>query len=185
MKNIIASIRLSIISIIGCVIIYGLINLGFAQIFFPESAQGSLIYNEKGEVVGSSKIAQAFTSPKYFKPRPSAVNYNASGSGGSNLGPNSTKLRERAILSIAEYGATPESPLPTDLATASGSGLDPHISYQAAIYQIPGIAKARKMSEEALQKLVDQQVFYSGGLLKPSKLINVLELNIVLDHNQP
>lgn len=184
MKNIIASIRLSLISIVGCVIIYGLINLGFAQIFFPESAQGSLIHNEKGEIIGSSKIAQGFTSPKYFKPRPSAVDYNASGSGGSNLAPTSTKLRDRALLSIAQYGATPESPLPADLAAASGSGLDPHISYQAAIYQIPAIAKARNMSEEALRKIVDQQVTYSGGLLKPSKLINVLELNIVLDHNQ-
>lgn len=180
-SSIFGALRLALFSIFVCCVLYTLFIWGAAQLFVPESANGHLIRNSAGEVIGSSQIAQKFTAGRYFHSRPSAVDYNGAGAGGSNLASTSPVLRERVKKRIAEYGATKAHPLPADLATASGSGLDPHISLAAAQYQIPRIAKTRSIPEEAVGKIVRESVSYPGGFIRSEPFVNVLELNLKLD----
>lgn len=168
-------------------LIYPLVTTGVAKLAFPHQAAGSLI-ERNGQVIGSSLIGQAFSSPGYFWGRPSATSpmpYNAASSGGSNLGPTNPDLtqtvKERiAALKAADPGNT--APVPVDLVTASASGLDPQISPAAADYQIARVARARKLPEEIVRKLVEQHTqagAWMGLLGDPT--VNVLELNLDLD----
>lgn len=167
-------------------IAYPAIVTGVAQVFFPLQANGSLIY-VNGQLVGSELIGQYFTDPKYFWGRPSTtlpLPYNAAASSGSNLAPTNRKLEQVVRERIdALQTADPENdlPVPVDLVTASASGLDPHISVAAALYQVSRVARERGLSEEQVRLLVEQ---YSenrqlGFLGEPR--VNVLKLNLALD----
>jgi potassium-transporting ATPase KdpC subunit len=167
-------------------IVYPLAFTGIAQVVFPKQANGSLIYRD-GRPVGSELIGQGFTDSKYFWPRPSATTpmpYNAGSSGGSNLGPTNSDLakavEERvAALKAADPGN--KAPIPVDLVTASGSGLDPHITPAAAQYQVARVAKARSLDTETVQQAVARHTTgRTLGLLGEPR-VNVVELNVDLD----
>lgn len=181
MKSIIATLRIVAASMVICVGCYTAIVLGFAKVFASEKSEGSLIRNAEGQIIGSKQIAQAFTKPEYFWPRPSAVSYNGAGAGGSNKSPTSSDLTERAAELVKLYGATAEKPLPAELAAASGGGLDPHITEHSALYQAPRVAQARGVDQAKIESFIKEQAFSPGGLFTPERLVNVLELNLALD----
>jgi K+-transporting ATPase ATPase C chain len=167
-----------------CVVGYAAVIWGIGRVLTPNTAQGSLITAADGTVIGSRLIAQKFTQPKYFWPRPSAAGkdgYDAMSAAGSNKSPTSPDLTARATEIVAQYGATPEKPLPAELAAASGGGLDPHISEHAALYQAQRVAEARGLPQEQVEGLVRDYVFAPGAVLTPDRLVNVLELNLALD----
>jgi potassium-transporting ATPase KdpC subunit len=176
---------------------YPLAMTGIAGVLFPRQAQGSLIEKD-GKVVGSALIGQEFKDDKYFHGRPSATTapdpadssktvpapYNAANSGGSNLGPTSKALNDRIKEDVEKLKAeNPGSSVPVDLVTTSGSGLDPDISPEAALFQVPRVAKARNMPEERVRDLVNKttQGRLLGLLGEPR--VNVLALNLALDAN--
>jgi K+-transporting ATPase ATPase C chain len=171
-------------------LLYPLIVTGIAQLAFPHQANGSLIV-VNGKTVGSTLIGQQFTDPKYFWGRLSATGpypYNAASSSGSNLGPTNPALLDEvkariSALKAADPGNT--QPIPVDLVTSSGSGLDPDISVAAALYQLPRVARLRGLSESAVRALVDQytQGRTLGFLGEPR--VNVLQLNLALDGIKP
>ena len=168
-------------------ILYPLAVWGVAQVAFPHQANGSLIRNERGETIGSELIGQQFTGARYFRSRPSAAGngYDASASGGSNLGPTSQKLIERITTGGEAWQAENlNSPVPADLVTTSGSGLDPHISPAAAAFQIPRVARERGLTEGQVEEVVER--FTEGrtfGLLGEPR-VNVLKLNLALDERE-
>jgi K+-transporting ATPase ATPase C chain len=164
-----------------CVAGYTLLIWAVAQGITPDTANGSLITRGDGTIIGSRLIAQKFESPGYFWPRPSAVDYNASGAAGSNKSPTSADLTDRASKTVEAHGASASKPLPADLAAASGGGLDPHISERAALFQVERVANARKLPSSTLEKLIAEQALAPGGLLTPERVVNVLELNLALD----
>jgi K+-transporting ATPase ATPase C chain len=181
MQSLVASIRLAVATMAICVVGYAAVIWGVGRLFTPDTAQGSLIMEADGTVAGSRLIAQKFTEPGYFWPRPSAVEYNGAGAGGSNKSPTSPDLIDRTKEIIAQYGATTENPLPPELAAASGGGLDPHISEHAALYQAPRVAEARGLPLSEIHGVIREQVFAPGAFLTPDRLVNVLELNLALD----
>jgi K+-transporting ATPase ATPase C chain len=180
-------------------LIYPFIMTGIAQAIFPHQANGSLVV-QNGNVVGSELMGQSFTSDNYFHGRPSATSmpdpkdpaktvdapYNAANSSGSNLGPTSKTLIERVTKDVEERKAqNPNARIPTDLVTASGSGLDPHISPEAALFQVLRIAKARNLAEDRLRQLVNEKT--EGRVLGVfgEPRVNVLALNMALDRAAP
>jgi K+-transporting ATPase ATPase C chain len=183
MQIIMSSIRITVVSMAICVGGYTGIVWAIGQTITPETAEGSLITRADGTVIGSRQLAQAFTQPQYFWPRPSAVDYNGAGAGGSNKSPTSTDLTERATELVAAYGATTGNPLPAELAAASGAGLDPHITERAARYQVQRIAQARNVPIDRIEQIIDRNAFAPGGGFTPDRLVNVLEMNIALDNN--
>jgi K+-transporting ATPase ATPase C chain len=192
-------IRPAIVFVVALTIITGLIYpfvmTGVAGVIFPYQAQGSLIERD-GKVIGSALIGQEFTGDGYFHGRPSATvapdpndasktvpaPYNAANSGGSNLGPTNKALIERVQGDVDKLKQeNPSAPVPIDLVTTTGSGLDPHISPAAALFQVPRVAKARNMPEDRVRQLVDEHVEgRSFGLLGEPR-VNVLALNLALD----
>jgi potassium-transporting ATPase KdpC subunit len=174
---------------------YPLAITGFTQAVLPAQANGSLVVKD-GKVIGSSLIGQSFTSERYFHGRPSATStadpasasktidapYNAASSSGSNLGPSSKALKDAVTERAAAVGT---GPAPADLVTASASGLDPHISPEAAIVQIARIAKARSIAEPALRILVDRLIEGRDFAVLGERRINVLALNLALDALKP
>jgi potassium-transporting ATPase KdpC subunit len=168
-------------------LIYPLLITGCAQLFFPTQANGSLLLDREGKPRGSSLIGQAFDEPKYFWGRPSATMpypYNAEASSGSNLGPTNPALVERVQNDVLRYrrtNAESHQSIPVDLVTASGSGLDPHVSVAGVEYQIPRVARARGMHPKALKTLVEQHIEGRQWLLFGEPRVNILKLNLALD----
>ncbi len=190
---ILRSVRTAVISILLFTVItgvlYPLLVTGMAQVLFPGKAHGSLITKD-GRVLGSELIGQPFSDPKYFWSRLSATSpyaYNASASGGSNYGPLNPALTDevrRRVQDLRAADSTNTKPVPIDLATSSGSGLDPHISVAAARYQLERVARARHLDVDRVSSLVDQNTEgrQLGFLGEPR--VNVLKLNLALDQLQ-
>ena len=159
-----------------------------AQLWFSDQANGSLISNDRGQLIGSALIGQNFTDPGHFWGRPSATTpypYNAAASSGSNLGPTNPALSAAVADRIAALKAVDPgnpAPLPADLVTASASGLDPHISIAAAQYQLQRVAKARHLSGDQLQSLVNAHIEKRQWGVFGEPRVNVLQLNLALDH---
>jgi potassium-transporting ATPase KdpC subunit len=184
-----AQLRAALVAVIVLTIltgvIYPLVVTGIAQLVFHRQANGSLI-EEDGKVVGSSLIGQAFDDPKYFWGRPSATNppYDGGNSGASNLGPTNPDLIKNVqarIDALKKEDPENKKPIPVDLVTASGSGLDPHISPAAAEYQVPRIARVRGIKPDSLRKLVAEHTEgRTFGFLGEPR-VNVLELNLAVD----
>lgn len=172
-------------------VIYPLVVTAFAQLFYADKANGSLLYDAKGQAVGSALIGQSFTLPKYFWGRASATSpypYNAGASSGSNLGATNPVLIDAVNARVKTLRAADPSnktPVPVDLVTASGSGLDPHISLAAVEYQIKRVAKARNMDENKLRELVNAHTESRQWLVFGEPRVNVLQLNLALDTKQP
>lgn len=164
-------------------VLYPLAVTGFAQVFFPHQANGSLIAIDD-RTYGSELIGQQFDEPKYFWGRPSAAGYNAAASSGSNYGPMNPALQEdiRARIKVLK-DADPDNnpPIPVDLVTASASGLDPHISVAAALYQVPRVAAARGWREAQVKSLVEQHIEARQFGILGERRVNVLLLNLALD----
>jgi potassium-transporting ATPase KdpC subunit len=179
--NLAASLRITLVTIVFCGGLYPLVILGFARIAAPDLASGSLLHDGGGHVVGSRLIAQAFTRPGYFWPRPSAVNYDASAAGGSNLSPASPEVRARALKMVAAYHAGAGKPLPADLAAASGSGLDPFITLPAALYQAPRVARSRGMNLPDVELMLRRNASGNRPFRTGEGLVNVVEVNLELD----
>jgi len=173
MKDLLIAVRTTLVLLVLVCGIYPAVVWAIGQIAFRDEANGSLIVRD-GRVIGSSLIGQPFTSDRYFHPRPSAVDFNAQASGGSNLGPTSRKLRDR--IKAAPAG------LPADAVTTSASGLDPHISPAAAEFQVSRVARERGMSEDEVRQIVSAHTEgrQFGFLGEPR--VNVLELNLDLDN---
>ena len=177
----------TLILTVVCCVVYPLVVFGIAQAAFPHKANGSLIVAKDGTVRGSELLGQNFTEPKYFHPRPSAAGngYDAANSSGSNLGPTSQKLRDAIRDRIAAYraenGLKANESIPADAVTASGSGLDPHISVRNAALQTTRVAKARSLSTDRVSELIrlNTDAPDLGILGEPG--VNVLRLNLALD----
>jgi len=192
MKNIFAEFGRSIVAIIFFAVIlcglYPLVVYGMGQLLFPHQANGSLLVDKSGAIRGSSLLAQNFTGADYFHPRPSAAGsngYDATSSGGSNLGPTSSNLVANIAANISSYRSdnnlATNAPVPADAVTASASGLDPHISLANAEIQIPRVAKARGISEEQVRKLVQQNTNGRDLGVFGEPRVNVMTLNFALD----
>lgn len=179
------SIRLAAVSIILCCGIYVPLVLLAAMVIAPESRHGSLV-TANGQLVGSRLIAQNFSRPEYLWPRPSAVNYAADAAGGSNLSPTNPAIAVRAGEILGRLGATQEHLAPAELVLASGSGLDPNLTLEAALYQADRIAGARNTDVSKVRSLIDEL----AGQPRPgeedlNQLVNVLEVNLALDRAFP
>ncbi|MFI5247030.1 MAG: potassium-transporting ATPase subunit KdpC [Nitrospirales bacterium] len=192
MKNVGSTILVALRITIVCAFLFGAVYpfavLCIGRAISPKSADGSLDYNGRGQVIGSKLIAQSFTGPGWFWPRPSAVDYKADASGGSNLAPTNPALKERVQKAIAQHLAAGDvidrdNPLPLELALASGSGLDPDITVDAARSQIPRVARARNLSEESVTALLDANLEgrLAQTLTGAAPTVNVLRLNLALE----
>jgi K+-transporting ATPase ATPase C chain len=191
MKNMLFELRTAAIAVLSLAVVlcgaYPLLVWTLSQGLFPYEANGSLVQRD-GVIVGSELIAQNFRSPRYFHPRPSAAGeagYDGASSGGTNLGPLSKQLaesvKERVDAYRAENGLPPDRPVPADAVTASGSGLDPHISLENAFLQAPRVAHHRGMERPAVDRLIRASTEGRGFGILGEPRVNVLELNLALD----
>ena len=184
-KNLITAVLMTIATTVLLGILYPLLVTGLAQLIFPKQANGELIHGKDGVVIGSRLIGQPFSGPGYFHSRPSAAGaagYDATASGGSNLGPTNAQLITRVNGDVAKLQAeNPGAAIPVDLVTTSGSGLDPDISPAAAEFQIRRVAAERKIQETEIARLVaEHSENRQWGFLGEPR-VNVLELNLALD----
>jgi potassium-transporting ATPase KdpC subunit len=186
MKTFLVALRATAVTLVLTGLCYPLVMTGLGQLLFPGAAKGSVVRTASGSPVGSALIGQSFTKPWYFQGRPSAAGngYDPLASGGSNLGPSSAKLRERVVADatrLARENPQAAGPVPVELVTASGSGLDPHISPQAATWQVPRVAAARGIAPERVQQVLDDHSEGRdlGFLGEPH--VNVLLVNMALD----
>ena len=185
-RTLLVSLRAALATLVLTGLLYPLAITGLSQLLFPWRANGSLVTDEKGREVGSELIGQPSTNPAYFQPRPSAAGngYDPTASGGSNLGPTSQKLRDRATADatrLASENPDAPGPIPAELVAASASGLDPHLSPEAARWQIPRVANARQVEPARVAGVVESMVEERdlGFLGEPR--VNVLLLNLALD----
>lgn len=181
------ALRTALATLILTGVAYPLVVTGLAKLLFSHQASGSLVEDGNGRAVGSELVGQGFANPAYFWPRPSAAGaqgYDAASSSGSNLGPTSRALRDRVAAAVAGLReANPDAvlPIPADLVTASGSGLDPHLSPEAVLWQVPRVARARNVAVERVRAVVGEQIEdRSFGILGAPR-VNVLHLNLSLD----
>ena len=186
-RNLISAVLMTAVTTVLFGVVYPLVVTGLAQALFPDKANGQLI-EQNGKVVGSRIIGQAFSSPGYFRSRPSAAGtgYDAANSGGTNLGPTNKKLIDAVkAASEAARKENPGVPVPVDLVTSSASGLDPHISPAAADFQVPRVARERGVPEDDIRRAVEAGTAGRqwGFLGEPT--VNVLELNLALDQRFP
>ena len=186
-RNLVTAVLMTIVTTLILGVIYPLAITGIAQVAFQDKANGQLI-TRNGTVIGSKIIAQGFSTPGYFRPRPSAAGtgYDAANSAGTQLGPTNRKLVQAVKANVdAARKENPGVPVPIDLVTASASGLDPHISPAAAGFQVPRVARERGMPEADVRRLVEASTTSRqlGFLGEPA--VNVLELNLALDVQHP
>jgi K+-transporting ATPase ATPase C chain len=189
MKNLLTAILMTIVTTVLLGLIYPLAVTGLAQVIFPSQANGSLIRSADGTLIGSSLIGQSFSSPGYFRSRPSAAGangYDAGASSASNLGPTNKKLIDRVKADVEKAQAeNPGKPVPIDLVTTSGSGLDPHISPAAAEFQVPRVARERGITEEELRQVISRHTVGRQFGFLGEVTVNVLELNLELNQLYP
>ena len=186
-RNLLVAVLMTVVTTLLLGVVYPLVITGIAQVVFPDQANGQLIERD-GAVVGSRIIGQGFSSPGYFRSRPSAagMGYDAANSAGSNLGPTNKKLIDAVKANVdAARKENPDAPVPIDLVTTSASGFDPHLSPAAADFQVPRVARERSMSEADVHRLVEAHTEgRSLGFLGEPR-VNVLELNLDLDREAP
>jgi potassium-transporting ATPase KdpC subunit len=187
MKTMIIAVRTTFVTLVLTGLVYPFVMTGLAQVLFPWRANGSLVTDEKGQIVGSELIAQGFANSAYFQPRPSAAGekgYDGAASSGSNLGPTSKKLQDRIkdeLKRLKQENPEARGPVPAELVTTSGSGLDPHLSPEAMRWQAARVAKARGISLERVKAVVDANVEgRTLGILGEPR-VNVLLVNLALD----
>jgi K+-transporting ATPase ATPase C chain len=184
---IVPAVGATLVTLLLTGLLYPIVMTGIAKVLFPARAEGSLVQDAAGNVVGSSLLAQGFAKPVYFQPRPSAAGdkgFDPMASGGSNLGATSKKLQEAAAArldALQKDNPEAEGPPPVELVTASGSGLDPHVSPAAALWQAPRVARARGVSLERVRALVAENTEGRDLGILGEPRVNVLELNLALD----
>lgn len=184
-NTLVIALRTTVVTLLVTGLAYPLLVTGLAQVLFPAQAKGSLVRDDRERVVGSKLIAQAFADPSHFHSRPSAAGengYDATSSSGSNLGPTSRKLRDRVRTDAERLlsASGTDGPIPAELVTTSASGLDPHLSPEAAMWQIPRIARARGIAPEKLRALVEERTEGRELGLLGEPRVNVLLLNMSL-----
>lgn len=177
-----STLRLALVTLVATSGVYVVLVFALAQLLFPHAANGSLVEHD-GRVVGARLVAQAFDAPHFVHPRPSAVGYAAHAAGGSNLSPAGEPFAELARARVAAWSAVSTAPVPAELVTASGSGLDPHLTLAAALYQAPRVAEARGVDVEAVRSVMLE----ATGKGKPdaADLLEVLALNLRLERDFP
>jgi potassium-transporting ATPase KdpC subunit len=180
-REILNALTACVVTFVLCAVVYPALVWGVGNLAFPRQAAGSMIYGGDRTLIGSELIAQPFASERYFQPRPSAVDYKADAAGGSNLGAKNPELRAKIAERAKTWDGRSELPTPVDLVTASGSGLDPHISLEAARYQAVRVASARRRPIEEIRHLIEKHVDRSGALIGAEPRVNVLLLNLDLD----
>lgn len=181
------AIGLSLVSLLGFGLLYSSIATGLGQVLFPQQANGSLI-EQNQVIVGSSLVAQNFQNPRYFMSRPSAANYDPMALSGSNLAVTNPDLKnkiEQRLVEVVQQNHIAKNQIPSDLVTASGSGIDPHISPQAAQLQVERIAQLRHLSKQHIHDLIQQHIQLKQFGVMGQARVNVLELNLALDQLQP
>ncbi len=186
LRHLVTAATVTIVTVIAFGIVYPLAMTGISQLVFPDQANGSLVKID-GKIVGSNIIGQLWTKPQYFQGRPSAAGkngYDPTATGGTNLGPTSKKLIDAtrdAMKALKKSNPTATLPIPMDLVTSSGSGIDPDISPEAAYYQAPRVAKARRLSVDTVNAIIATAVHGRAGGFLGEPHVNVLELNLALD----
>ena len=185
-REIVIALRATVVTLVLTGLAYPLLMTGVAQALFRDKANGSIARDEKGAVVGSELIGQTFVKPGYLQGRPSAAGngYDATASGGSNLGPTSKKLRDRVVADIERLRKeNPDAPLPVpaDLVTTSASGLDPDLSPAAALWQVPRIARARQVEPDRIRQVIESRIQGRDLGVFGEPRVNVLSVNLALD----
>ena len=182
-----SALIITLVLLLACCVIYPLFIFGAGELFFPRQTEGSLVLGSDGKPIASTLLGQTFSADNYFQPRPSAAGngYDSTSSGGSNLGATSQTLHDNVKQRVADYRKANNLPdtqlVPGDAVTASGSGLDPHISIKNALLQLPRVAKARSMSEDDLKKMVDLYTDARDFGILGEPGVNIVKLNLALD----